>query len=254
MHDSKTFDILLDTLGNLQYAKKEEDTLIKEQLYNKTYASTLKNTVKRKTESSQKEIGLINERISKYRDEMESFLFDNALKLRYVENWENARIEQGYMLCDQQEEELTNKINKYKNEIEKEIRINAEIESYIAENQKDMEDAIESWTHRYETELEEKQTQIQMYKEKRDEQQKRYKAMLVDFDKHAKEMQDWIEYREKKRERDELEEKQNKAATKIQAWWRGEMFRHQLGPYNPNPPEPKKKKEKKKKPKKGKKK
>lgn len=37
--------------------------------------------------------------------------------------------------------------------------------------------------------------------------------------------------KEERRKQDELITKMNQAATKIQAWWRGEMYRKGLGPY-----------------------
>lgn len=39
--------------------------------------------------------------------------------------------------------------------------------------------------------------------------------------------------RERKRKEEERLEMLNKKATKIQAWWRGMMVRHKLGPFNP---------------------
>lgn len=251
LYENNTFESLKDFLEQFHHTETEEQTLLSDESYNKAHAAMLKTTVKRKLEDSQKEIIRVNEIIAKCKDQMETFLFDNALKMRYLENWENARIEQGYMTCDKNEQELTDVINKYKNEIEKEIRINAEIQSYLAENQKDMEESIEGWMNRYESELEEKQIQIQTYKDKREDQKKRYDNMLVTYENHSKEIQDWLEYKEKKRVQDEIDKERNDAATKIQAWWRGMMYRHKLGPWNPNPP--KKKRDKKKKDKKGKK-
>lgn len=48
--------------------------------------------------------------------------------------WEKSRNEQNLLFCKQKEKELQTIIDNYKTEIEKEIRINAEIELYILGN------------------------------------------------------------------------------------------------------------------------
>lgn len=175
----------------------------------------------------------MDEEIAKCKDEIETILFDNTVKKRYIENWENARIEQGFMVCDKNETEQLDIINKYKSEIEKEIRINSELVSYILENQKDIEEGIDNWTRRYETELEERQTEIQVLKDRREEQQKRYEEMLRTYDEHAQAITEYLALKERKRLEGIRNAKRLDASIRIQAWWRGLMVRLQLGPFNP---------------------
>lgn len=235
-------------------ADLQEKKLMSDEEKNRTHAHHLRAAVHQKTEDNKNKIVAANETIAQYKDNIETTLFDNALQTRYVESWENARIEQAFLICDQNENELTDIISNYKNEIEKEIRINSEIETYIAENQKDMEEKIDYWMRKYETEMETKTIETQVLKDQREDQAKRYETMSVTYEKHKKEIEDWLDYKEKKRIKDEIFAEQTEAAIKIQAWWRGCMVRHQLGPYNPNPKRKRKKDQKGKDKKKGKKK
>lgn len=233
LKDVFTYNSLKDFLKNYYETDKEEKRLICEEDLNKRYASLLKVAIKKKVDESRYELHTLEEAIGKCKDDMEIMLFDNALKTRYLKSWENARIEQRFMLCDQNEKEQINIINQYRSEIEKEIRINDEIVTYINENQKDIEEGIEHWMKRYDTELEERQTEIQAFKDRREEQQLRYKDTTKLYHEHAQAIEEWLDYKEKKRIEDERKARRLDASIRLQAWWRGLMVRLQLGPFNP---------------------
>lgn len=62
-------------------------------------------------------------------------------------------------------------------------------------------------------------------------QHKNYKEMKKEFKRRKIEMAEWIK---EKTEREEFEKHTqliNSAATKIQAWYRGRLVRHAIGPY-----------------------
>lgn len=253
LRDNQSFNNLLMYLRDFRRTEKEEENLIKKESDNRNLSNQLNRAVNKTIEDTKEQAQNANKKIAKCKDDIETMLFDNALKIRYVDQWENARIEQGLMICDKNENEQQEIIDQYKNEIEKEIRINIEIENYITENQKDIEESIENWMQRYDTELEEKVMQIQTLKDKKEEQEIKYKQMLLDYEVHGKEIAEFLIFKENKRIEEETEALRNAAATKIQAWWRGLMVRLKLGPFNPNPKK-KKKKDKKGKKDKGKKK
>lgn len=56
------------------------------------------------------------------------------MRVRYIDEWERARQEQNTLSCKKSEKELEDIIKKYRFEIEKEIRIHTEIETFISEN------------------------------------------------------------------------------------------------------------------------
>lgn len=51
------------------------------------------------------------------------------------------------------------------------------------------------------------------------------------YEQRKEQIEAYLEYKEKKRLEAELLALQHRSATKIQAWWRGCMVRHCLGPY-----------------------
>lgn len=62
---------------------------------------------------------------------------------------------------------------------------------------------------------------------------------------HKKEMEVYLNLKDQREKAWEEKERRRIAATKIQAWWRGNMVRHKLGPFNPNKKYRKGKKDKK---------
>lgn len=54
---------------------------------------------------------------------------------------------------------------------------------------------------------------------------------MFQFDQHQQEIDDYLQYRKEKEEKEAHEMFLNMTATRIQAWWRGTMVRRCLGPF-----------------------
>ncbi|KAK5647132.1 hypothetical protein RI129_005596 [Pyrocoelia pectoralis] len=95
---------------------------------------------------------------------------------------------------------------------------------------------------RYDTEIEARDTEIQLLKEKREEQVIRIEELLEIYEQRLAEVNAYMAVKEKRRLAEEYKMKRLRACIRIQAWWRGEMVRKCLGPFKKPPPGGKKKK------------
>merc|ERR1712243_526058 len=143
------------------------------------------------------------------------------------------------------EKQLRDEIELIKKKIDEEIRVNQEIEQYLKTHQAELEEKVDYWMEKYDTDVDEKTHQLDVLKgSKADDLAKLHELTKLYADYEQVVVKDRIE-KEKIRRLQEQELEELKSTVKLQSWWRGIMVRTQLGPYS------KKKKKKGKKGKKG---
>lgn len=153
------------------------------------------------------------------------------MKLKYVESWEMSRYEANGIKLDWKEDDYTETIREKSNAVDREARIHAEVELFLTEMSQEYEDLILSWMDRYEKEMEQLETDIQILKEKREEQFEQTEQLREEYERRNVAIADYLEVKELRRQEQERQEQRARAAIKIQAWWRGTMVRKCLGPY-----------------------
>ncbi|KAF2904088.1 hypothetical protein ILUMI_02083 [Ignelater luminosus] len=217
-----------------EYDKKfyEENQLLDHEMVNKARLHELQSLLQNERREAMLKIQECSELIGKLKDEYEDQIFENKIKGNYIENWENSRTEQNNFQLDRQEEYYLNIINRVKADIEREVRIDAEIESYITQCQRDYEDGIQYWMERYDKEIEIRDTEIQVLKEKREEQFNRIRELSELYNQHKREIKEYLKLKEIRRQEEELLQKRNLAATRLQAWWKGVMVRKGIGKFS----------------------
>ncbi|KAK4880373.1 hypothetical protein RN001_008519 [Aquatica leii] len=193
--------------------------------------NNLENLLEQERFQNNAKLQKLSETIGNLKDKIEDVCLENRVKLRYVKEWEESRLEQNDLQLDYAEVFYTRSINNFKTDIDREMRINAEIEGFILEIQQDHTQQIQHWMERYDTEIEVRDTEIQMLKEKREDQFNRLHQLSELFEQHRNDINSYLAVKEIRRLEEELRQKQIRAAIRIQAWWRGTMYRKCLGPY-----------------------
>ncbi|XP_023288859.1 uncharacterized protein LOC105696729 [Orussus abietinus] len=163
--------------------------------------------------------------------EVDNSIFLNGAKLGYIENWEEARLQQQELKLSMKETELLNQMNECTKMEAADQIISGEVQAYLKVNTKDMEDDIMMWNSRYNEELERREQEISDFKEQIDAQ----KVVLHNLYALREERQVFIDECYAEKDRIKREEKYwlavHAAATKIQSTFRGHMVRHELGQY-----------------------
>ncbi|GJQ67175.1 hypothetical protein Trydic_g8086 [Trypoxylus dichotomus] len=228
--DTQSFIFDPETLEPYE-GEEERDNLLKETSENLAAVKNLTAHMEKDKVALSNELQKKTELLGQLKDEYEDLIYENDIKYKYIDKWEKARCVQNQVDMDRKVENYNNIIREYQCNYERENRINLEIESYINEMDETYRNSIEMWIERYDKDLETKEIDIQCLKEKREEQMTRLEAMSKLYETHKQEIEVYLVQKEERRKQAELLQKLNAAATKIQSWWRGIMFRRGLGPY-----------------------
>ncbi|XP_045471073.1 dynein regulatory complex protein 9 [Harmonia axyridis] len=182
--------------------------------------------------------------IGKSRDEMEDLIIQSEINKNYLENWEKSRRQQNMRIKLGREENYLDRIKKAQTDSRKETRVHLEIEAYMLEYFKDIENLIQEWMNTYDRDIETKDEEILKMGFNIENLTNDLKILNELYDKRQDEMNKWLARKAEKQRIEEEIRFLNRMATMIQAWWRGTMVRKKLGPYRPASKKKDKKKKK----------
>lgn len=153
---------------------------------------------------------------------------EEHLGAKYAYNVEQTRIKQNVLKCKVNERAVQQLNEKLHCEMEEEHLVHDEVNSHIALLLTELTNKLEYWTHKYNTEIDQLDIDLLQMKSKKDEQTMTLDILQNQF-LEKKEILEALQEEQQARER-EAEKKllDNKAAEKIQRWWRNIQFKQRL--------------------------
>ncbi|XP_023026215.2 dynein regulatory complex protein 9 [Leptinotarsa decemlineata] len=135
------------------------------------------------------------------------------------------------MSCEDKENVHNFVIMDMRNRIELENRCHLEFMNYIEESRNDLSEQIQYWIKHYDEEIERRETEMMNLKSDLEKITDSHAILKETYETRKAEIEDWLEYKRLKKEKEDHIQMEQRAARKIQAWWRSVMFRKKLGPY-----------------------
>ncbi|KAJ8918296.1 hypothetical protein NQ315_014166, partial [Exocentrus adspersus] len=225
------YDSFLEVVKALQKAKEERDCIKQELKEKRGDLKKLEYTLYEEENLYHKKIAETMSDIGKIKDEIEDFLIENEMKLEYVENWQQSKIETNEILLQKKEEVKMVELKKIDVNTYREARVHQEILAAYSEMEKDTFSEIGNWAEKYDRDYKELEKRIQTLKEEREKQNEAMLTLRKTYMKRQKEMDDYKLYKIQEEEKKIELKKRNDAATKIQAWWKGTMVRKGFGKF-----------------------
>ncbi|XP_077682284.1 dynein regulatory complex protein 9 [Eretmochelys imbricata] len=231
MQNSGTFQSLL------QAVQREEEkkfnfytTIIREEEGRKEIKSLQKQLQDVKKEKDL-ELQNRNEMIAYLKDQLQEMKAKTDMESRYVKKDTELQIYQTQKKCSNAESDLLNEIEMLRIKTDEEIRVHMEIENFLRQQQMKLEEKLEYWMEKYEKDTESKQQELNTLKASKANDL----AALQELAKQCRlfeqvMIEDRVE-KEAARRKVEQDALELKSVKKLQAWWRGTMVRHNIGPY-----------------------
>ncbi|KAL5475398.1 hypothetical protein EMCRGX_G025207 [Ephydatia muelleri] len=248
-----TFTILLEQVKRCQEDKLEmEKTILREEQSRKRVKELRKQKAELKKEK-EKEIGELNEQIAHLKDQLQEWKAKTGLEANYVkkERQVSVEVQQRHHTLDVQA--MEEEVSTLKQKIEEEKKVSESIEEYLKTHYEELDGQVDHWMAAYEQDLEMKTSDVQEIKTLKAAGLQRYNELATKYKEYEDVVVEHRAMKEKQRIKAEQDMREGKAATKLQAWWKGMMVRKGLGPYKKETKKGKKGKKGKKKGKKGKK-
>ncbi|XP_074449477.1 dynein regulatory complex protein 9 isoform X2 [Larus michahellis] len=173
------------------------------------------------------------------RDSMIAYLEDQLQEMKAKMNMESCymkkstdlQVHQTQKKCSNAENVLDEETQKLRSKTDKEIRVHTEIENFLRQHLKKVEEKLEHWVDKYENDTDAKEEELDALKALKANNLETLQRLATECQMFEETIiRDRAEKEAKKRqlEQDALE---LKSTLKLQAWWRGTMVRRNLGPY-----------------------
>merc|ERR1711976_468206 len=177
------------------------------------------------------EIQQRNEMIAHLKDQLQEMKAKTNMEGKYIKKCAEVSVAQTQKRCNLAERNNRDEIEKLKDEIDEENRVNAEIESYLRTHQERLQKMMEHWMDKYDKDVEAKQKELDILKASKAKDLERLQELTKLYAEYEQVVvEDRIE-KEKARRKAEQEAEELKSAIHLQSWFRGIMVRRALGPY-----------------------
>ncbi|KAF1467388.1 Dynein regulatory complex protein 9, partial [Megadyptes antipodes antipodes] len=231
MQESGTFNSLTEA-NEREKAKKSKfhDILIRSEEGKKEIKSLEKQLqdVKKQTEI---ELQNRDNMIVYLKDKLQEMKAKTNVEICYMKKSTDLQVHQTQKKCSNAENILDKEIQKLRSKTDEEIRVHMEIENFLRQYHKIVEEKLECWVDKYENDTDAKDEELDALKASKANNLE----MLQRLAKECQMFEEAIisDRAEKKAKRRQLEQDalELKSILKLQAWWRGTMVRRNLGPY-----------------------
>lgn len=167
------------------------------------------------------------------KDAIQTTRAENRVKCELVEKWEASRVEQAKRIYRQEEAQLDGTIAHFSGLAEREKRASDSTADCLRRQTAELERTCDAWQRRHAADTADLDGQIRAYVDRIEAR----RAETAELRRLGAEYQAHIDAHLTRQtlraERRAYEEMLWSRATRIQAWWRGQMVRHKLGPYRP---------------------
>uniref|UniRef100_A0A8C4YJL2 IQ motif containing G n=1 Tax=Gopherus evgoodei TaxID=1825980 RepID=A0A8C4YJL2_9SAUR len=220
MQTSGTFQSLLQAVQREKERKSNfHTTIIREEEGRKEIKSLQKRLQDVKKEK-ELELQNRNEMIAYLKDQLQEMKAKTDMESRYVKKDTELQVYQTQKKCSNAESDLVN-----------EIEVSTIFRLFVKYLQQKLEEKLEYWMEKYEKDTESKQQELNTLKASKANDL----AALQELAKQCRLfeqaiMEDRVE-KEAARRKVEQDALELKSIKKLQAWWRGTMVRHNIGPY-----------------------
>ncbi|NXG79609.1 DRC9 protein, partial [Baryphthengus martii] len=169
--------------------------------------------------------------IAYLKDELQEMKAKTEMESSYMKKSTDLQVYQTQKKCSNAENVLDKEIQKLRNKTDEEIRVHTEIENFLRQHQKKVEEKLEYWIAKYENDMDAKDDELDVLKASKANNLEALQRLAMECQMFEETI--ISDRAEKKAKRRQLEQDalKVKSTLKLQAWWRGTMVRRHLGPY-----------------------
>ncbi|XP_018604362.1 dynein regulatory complex protein 9 isoform X2 [Scleropages formosus] len=231
LRESGTFHTLLETVGRERKKAAHLQDLIRREEEGRGKMKALQRQLLDIRKEKALELQKREEMIAHLKDQLQQMKAKTTLEKKYVKNSSELMVYQGQKFNAHKEKQLEDDIKHLQEKIKEEKRVHKEMEGFLKEHQTQLVQKLEMWMERYDTETDIKQKELNSLKTNKANNLAYFQELCKTYQESEQVViTDRLE-KEEQRRLQEKEERERKAAVKIQAWWRGTCVRQGLGPY-----------------------
>ncbi|XP_071543790.1 dynein regulatory complex protein 9-like [Panulirus ornatus] len=149
----------------------------------------------------------------------------NPTREAYEKKVAKVQIENLQFRIEQEEQSICKEIASVGREIPQEIRVHDALTAFLKENCAKLESRILEWEEKSRIDTQKKREEVAQWQEEVENKKRNLEELIKKYDEYWSVVKEYEAEQEMERLKKEEEDLHHKAASKIQAWWRGCMVR-----------------------------
>jgi hypothetical protein len=173
----------------------------------------------------------LDETIFQLRDQLQETKARVALEGKYIKKEADVRVTVASKRSGQSLGDLTTQADELRRLTAEEMKCHKEVVEFLEENFSVLEQKLGDWTSKNDVETDHKQRELDTLKEDRRQDLDTLTKKTDEYSEYQKVCQNDRKRRDRQRKQAQQAVRDMAAAVKVQAWWRGMLVRHKLGPF-----------------------
>lgn len=231
--ESNEFSHLTEAVHNVKQEKLENQSMIIKEEQGRHRIKRLQREIADVKHEKEVQVQHCNETIAHLKDQLQEMKAKSQMEAKYIKKNAENFVDQGLRRCELAEEKKIEELDAMKRKIDSEERSHQEISNYLKKHQSILEEKVEFWMEKYDTDTEAKQHELNVLKTSKANDLDRLHELLRKYSEYEKMVvHDRIE-KEKLRREMEQDDIELHSAVLLQSWWRGALVTRKLGPFGP---------------------
>jgi hypothetical protein len=182
-------------------------------------------------EEKEEKVLKLDETIAQLKDQLQETKARVALEGKYIKKESDVRVSVATKKTGQSIHSDLQQSEELRRLTAEEIKCHEEVSRFLEENYSSLSEKLEYWTHKNETDTDTKQRELDGLKLSRARDLDTLTKKTEEYTEYQKVVQNDRKRRDRQRKQAQQAVRDMAAAVKIQAWWRGMLVRHKLGPF-----------------------
>jgi len=226
-----TFKALVDEVVSAKQKKEAFDQLVAKDQEGRDAVKSLRIRCKEVKDSMEREMKERDSTMRHLKDELHELRTQATAEVRYLKKETAMKLGMAHKDLQGKSKVLNSEAVELQRQIEEESLVNSQVEEFLRNNYKTLTDKLDYWMTKYERDNEEAQNRLNTL----DSDRKRDLFRLQELtDKYAEFEKVVLDDRQRKEKQARVAQQailELTAAIRLQAWWRGMLVRHKLGPF-----------------------
>jgi len=182
-------------------------------------------------EEKEQKVIKLDETIAQLKDQLQETKARVALEGKYIKKESDVRVAVASKTNGQKIEKETRTADELRRLTAEEIKCHEEVVAFLEENYMHLDEKLGHWTNKNEADTDSKQMELDALKANRARDLDTLTKKTEEYTEYQKVCQSDRKRRDRQRKQAQQAVRDMAAAVKIQAWWRGMLVRHKLGPF-----------------------
>jgi hypothetical protein len=181
---------------------------------------TLKNALSQEKRQMEEDIANRTQVIQQLKDTIQEINALTTSEQKYIKKEIKAHESSVRQQCHQRELITVGENNVVLKHIEQEKKVHEKVTEFLIRQRELLEQKIQDWMTKYEEDTESKSAQLEALKQQRTQDLDRFEELVGKYEELERKVEEYKLAKQKEAEEKKIKSEQNRAAVRLQRWWR----------------------------------